>query len=452
MRSHIEPLQQLTNFALTKDRAERQGIQKAQEDARQELAVLVSLLLIILAGTGAYLFFSERRAQKHLATVTRSRHEAAAAWKRLEEAIEAISEGFVLFDAEDRLVLCNTTFKQIYSLAADAIVPGVRYEDLLRYGVERGQYRGAEADPEGWIKARLARRNEYSGPFERELNNGRWLMVSDRRTSDGGLVGIRTDITDLKRNVAQLTQAHQSLADQAERMRKLAEAADDANRAKTGFMAMISHEIRTPMNAVLGLASLLGETRLDATQKRYIAGIADSGTHLLALINDILDFARLEAGKDEARPVPTEFRDLVDVIVKMITVLALEKGLRFSVAIGAEVPHHLVLDPAYLRQVLINILGNAVKFTEKGGVYLDVTASSEAPDHLRLRFAISDTGAGIPAVMQQRMFEPFERGASSGQLAGGTGLGLAISRRLVSAMDGSLRLARSDASGTEFII
>ena len=206
------------------------------------------------------------------------------------------------------------------------------------------------------------------------------------------------------------------------------------------------------MNAVLGLASLLGETRLDATQKRYIAGIADSGTHLLALINDILDFARLESGKDEARPVPTEFRDLVDVIVKMITVLALEKGLRFSVAIGAEVPHHLVLDPAYLRQVLINILGNAVKFTEKGGVHLDVTASNEAPDRLRLRFAISDTGVGIPAVMQQRMFEPFERGASSGQLAGGTGLSLAISRRLVSAMDGSLRLARSDASGTEFIV
>ncbi len=113
MRSHIEPLQRLSNFALTKDRAERQGIQKAHEDVRQELAVLVSLLLIILAGTGAYLFFSERRAQKHLATVTRSRHEAAAAWKRLEEAIEAISEGFVLFDAEDRLVLCNTTFKQI---------------------------------------------------------------------------------------------------------------------------------------------------------------------------------------------------------------------------------------------------------------------------------------------------------------------------------------------------
>lgn len=452
MRSHIEPLQRLSNFALTKDRVERQGIQKAQEDARQELAVLVSLLLIILAGTGAYLFYSERRAQKHLATVTRSRHEAAAAWKRLEEAIEAISEGFVLFDAEDRLVLCNTTFKHIYALAADAIVPGVRYEDLLRYGVERGQYRGAEADPEGWIKARLARRNQHSGPFERELNNGRWLIVSDRRTSDGGLVGIRTDITDLKRNVAQLTQAHQSLADQAERMRKLAEAADDANRAKTGFMAMISHEIRTPMNAVLGLASLLGETRLDATQKRYIAGIADSGTHLLALINDILDFARLESGKDEARPVPTEFRDLVDVIVKLITVLALEKGLRFSVAIGAEVPHHLMLDPAYLRQVLINILGNAVKFTEKGEVRLDVTASNETPDRLRLRFAINDTGVGIPAVMQQRMFEPFERGASSGQLAGGTGLGLAISRRLVSAMDGSLRLARSDASGTEFIV
>lgn len=452
MRRHIEPLQQLSNYALTKDRFERQEIQKTQEDARQELAVLMTLLLITIAVAGAHLFFSERRAQKHLGTVIRSRREAAAAWMRLKEAVEAINEGFVLYDADDRLVLCNTMYKQIYALSAEAIVPGARFEDLLRFGIARGQYPGAEADPEGWIKARLARRHQVPEPFEQELGNGRWLFVSDRRTSDGGLVGIRTDITDLKRNVAQLTQAHQSLAEQAERMRKLAEAAEDANRAKTGFMAMISHEIRTPMNAVLGLAGLLGETRLDATQKRYIAGINDSGAHLLALINDILDFARLESGKNEARPVPTEFRDLVDGIAKMITVLAMQKELRFSVAIGAEVPHHLVLDPAYLRQVLINILGNAVKFTQKGGVHLDVTASNEAPDRVRLRFAVSDTGVGIPAAMQQRMFEPFERGASSGTIAGGTGLGLAISRRLVGAMDGSLRLARSDASGTEFIV
>ena len=452
MRRHIGPLQQLTNFALTKDRIERQGIQKTQEDARKELAVLMSLLLITIAGAGAHLFFSERRAQKHLATVIRSRREAAAAWIRLKEAIEAISEGFALYDAEDRLVLCNTTYKKFHALSADAIVPGARFEELLRFGIGRRQYRGAEADPEGWIKARLARRDQGMEPLEQELGDGRWLIVSDRRTSDGGMVGIQTDITDLKRNVTELTQAHQSLADQAERMRKLAEAADDANRAKSGFMAMISHEIRTPMNAVLGFADLLGETRLDATQKRYIAGIADSGTHLLALINDILDFARLESGKDKARPVPTEFRPLVDGIIKMITVLAMQKGLRFSVTIGAEVPHLLVLDPAYLRQVLINILGNAVKFTEKGGVHLDVTASCEAPERVRLRLAVSDTGVGIPAATQQRMFEPFERGGSSATLAVGTGLGLAISRRLACAMDGGLRLAKSDASGTEFII
>jgi signal transduction histidine kinase/CheY-like chemotaxis protein len=452
MRRHIEPLQQLTNFALTKDRVERQGIQKTQEDARRELAVLMSLLLITVAGAGAHLFFSERRAQKHLGTVIRSRREAADAWMRLKEAVEAISEGFVLYDAEDRLVLCNTTYKQIYARSSEAILTGARFEDLLRFGIERGQYRGVGSDPEGWIKEMLARRREGTEPFEQELGDGRWLIVSDRRTGDGGLVGIRTDITDLKRNVAQLTQAHQSLADQAERMRKLAEAAEDANRAKTGFMAMISHEIRTPMNAVLGLAGLLGETRLDATQKRYIAGINDSGTHLLALINDILDFARLESGKDEARPVPTEFRELVDGIAKMITVLAMEKGLRFSVSIGAEVPHHLVLDPAYLRQVLINILGNAVKFTQTGGVHLDVTATHEAPDRVRLRLAVNDTGVGIPAAMQLRMFDPFERGTSSGTMGGGTGLGLAISRRLVCAMDGSLHLARSDTSGTEFIV
>ncbi len=131
----------------------------------------------------------------------------------------------------------------------------MRFEDLLKFGIAHGQYQDAKADPEGWLKARLDRRKADAEPFEQELGDGRWLMVSDRRTSDGGRVGIRTDITDLKRNVAELTNAQQDLAAQAERMRKLAEAADEASRAKTGFMAMISHEIRTPLNAVLGLAT-----------------------------------------------------------------------------------------------------------------------------------------------------------------------------------------------------
>ena len=452
MRRHLGPMQQLTIFALTTDRTERQGIQQTQEEVRQELAVLMSLFLVTVAGALVHLFFSERRAQRHLASVIRSRKKAADTWSRLQEAVEAINEGFVLYDAEDRLVLCNTKYRQIYALSATAMVPGVRFEDLLRFGIARGQYQDAKSDPDRWLKARLDRRMVDAEPFEQELGDGRWLMVSDRRTSDGGRVGIRTDITDLKRNVADLTNAQQDLAAQAERMRKLAEAADEASRAKTGFMAMISHEIRTPLNAVLGLADLLAETRLDGQQRTFVAGIDDAGTHLLALINNILDFARFESGKDKSAPVPTKIRDLVEGVAKMIGVLASEKKIAFSFEIQEGLPERLMLDPAYLKQVLINLLGNAVNFTQVGGVQLVVSAMDAGEDSIQLRMAISDTGIGIPEAMQARIFEPFERSTSPDGRTNGTGLGLAISRRLVTAMGGQLRLAKSDTSGTTFVV
>ncbi len=452
MRRHLGPMQQLTVFALMTDRTERQGIQQTQEEVQRELAVLMSLFLVTVVGAIVHLFFSERRAQRHLATVIRSRKKAAETWSRLQEAVEAINEGFVLYDAEDRLVLCNTKYRRIYALSAPAMVPGVRFEDLLKFGIARGQYQEAKSDPEGWLSARLARRIVDAEPFEQELGDGRWLMVSDRRTSDGGRVGIRTDITDLKRNVAELTEAQRNLAAQAERMRKLAEAADEASRAKTGFMAMISHEIRTPLNAVLGLADLLRETRLDDKQRTFVAGIDDAGTHLLALINNILDFARFESGKDKGSPAPTKIRDLVEGIAKMIGVLASEKRIAFSCEVQEGIPDWLMLDPAYLKQVLINLLGNAVNFTQVGGVQLVVSAVDADEDSLRLRMNISDSGVGVPEAMQARIFEPFERSTSPDGRTNGTGLGLAISRRLVTAMGGELRLAKSDPSGTTFVV
>ncbi len=366
--------------------------------------------------------------------------------------VEAINEGFVLYDAEDRLVLCNTKYREIYALSAAAMVPGVRFEDLLKFGIARGQYQDAKADPEGWLKARLDRRKADAEPFEQELGNGRWLMVSDRRTSDGGRVGIRTDITDLKRNVAELTNAQQDLAAQAERMRKLAEAADEASRAKTGFMAMISHEIRTPLNAVLGLGNLLAETRLDDRQRTFVAGIDDAGTHLLALINNILDYSRFESGKDNGTPVPTKLRELVDGVARMIGVLASEKRIAFSVDIQEGLPEWLMLDPAFLKQVLINLLGNAVNFTQAGGVQLAVSAMDVGEDRIQLRMTITDSGIGIPEAMQERIFEPFERSTLPDGRTSGAGLGLAISRRLVTAMGGQIRLAKSDTSGTTFVV
>jgi len=228
------------------------------------------------------------------------------------------------------------------------------------------------------------------------------------------------------------------------------DAADRANEAKSRFLAHMSHELRTPLNAILGYAQILRACELSNRQNVAARTIQQSGEHLLALISDILDLSRIEAGKLELDPHPVELRAIVRGVADMIAVRAQEKGLAFDWQIAPDVPHNVIADDKALRQVLLNLIGNAVKFTPEGSVGLAVSVVSNRGDQVMLRFEVRDTGPGIAADKQDLIFQPFEQADAAARQAGGTGLGLTISRRIVERMDGRLLVESAPGAGSLF--
>jgi PAS domain S-box-containing protein len=272
------------------------------------------------------------------------------------------------------------------------------------------------------------------------------LIVTAVRDTNGrisGFLGLATDITARKRLEAELRSKHEKLEEQTRR-------AEDANHAKSQFLAAMSHEIRTPMNAILGMADLLCETSLDAEQREYVELFQRAGNNLLALINDILDLSKIESGRFELETVPFVLDDLVDQTIELMEPRAREKGIALTVERASNLPASLAGDPLRLRQVLVNLLGNAVKFTNSGEIALAISRDDPgAPG--RLTFAITDTGIGIPQHQIARIFDDFTQGdASTSRHFGGTGLGLAISNRLVELMGGAFTVTSEVGVGSTF--
>lgn len=254
-----------------------------------------------------------------------------------------------------------------------------------------------------------------------------------------GLAGISRDVTDLVNNENNLIEARK--------------AADDANRAKSLFLAMMSHEIRTPMNGIIGAASLLEGTSLSSLQKEFVRTINVSGESLLTLINDILDYSKIEAGKIVLEEISFSLRGCIEDCFDLFVQSAGKKNIELLYHVDSKIPHMLKGDPTRLRQVIINLVGNAVKFTEKGEIVLTVesTGFSAAGDMCNLKFSIRDTGAGIPQEVQGNLFKAFtQANVSDTRKYGGTGLGLTISRRLVELMGGTISFESSCGQGSTF--
>ncbi len=344
---------------------------------------------------------------------------------RMWSAVEELPDGFVMYDPEDRLLMCNEPYKQIYSASAPAMEPGTPFEDILRYGLERGQYTEALGREEEWIEERLKTHRAARSQIEQRLEDGRWIRVYESETSDGGRVGLRIDVTQIKED-------QQRLKDAMNR-------AEAANRAKSAFLANMSHEIRTPMNGVVGMADLMMETELCEEQRLYVDTIRSSGEALLVIINDILDYSKIEAEKLVLHPEPFDLERAIHEVVMLLQPTARDKDIALLVDYDMFLATRFIGDVGRFRQILTNLLGNAVKFTVEGHVLVRVVGFGDEEGETSIHLTIEDTGIGIPPDKVDHVFGEFNQVEDErNRKFEGTGLGLAITRRLVELMGGEV--------------
>lgn len=356
---------------------------------------------------------------------------------RIWAALEAIPDGFVLFDREDRLLTCNQRYKEIYAASAPAMKPGATFEEILRYGLDRGQYAEAIGHEEDWLTNRMAQHRNAEEVSEQQLSDGRWIRTRDHLTPDGGRVGLRIDITAQKESEAALLAAR--------------EAAEAANRAKSAFLANMSHEIRTPMNGVVGMAELLCDTALSSEQRLFAETIKSSGEALLVIINDILDYSKIEAERLTLYPEPFDLERTTHEVAMLLQPKARAKGIDLMIDFDMFLPTRYVGDPGRLRQVLTNLVGNAVKFTEKGHVLIRVVGLETEPGAQQLHVTVEDTGIGIAPEHLDLIFGEFNQVESeSNRKFEGTGLGLAITQRLIERMEGAVWVDSEPGKGSCF--
>lgn len=520
--------------------------------------VIASLTVVLVA-----FIFRERRSEL----------AAAAAQQRLRESIESLAGGFALFDASERLVLCNRRYGDLYAGARDLLVPGMRFEEIVTAAAGAGNFPQAGDRADLWVEEHLQHFRNPGPPFEIELRDGAWFRVAERRTADGGFVVISTNITELRRRESELRSIGEELRhknvlldaaldnmvqglamydvnqrliicnqrfldlyslpasmgqpgtdlveildytaqlegltkDQASimRQRRMAAAAsaqetklqdflsngrvinvlhrpmpgggtlatyDDvtgsysaerqlrsakeeaelASRAKSDFLANVSHELRTPLNAIIGFSEIIKDQLFgpmgNQRYREYAIDIHDSGTHLLSLINDILDLSKIEAGKFELHEEPIDLEAATKASFRIMRDRAEEAGVVLTLDFPAQTPR-LRADPRAVKQILLNLLSNAVKFTDAGG---QVSVEARMLGSGGLRVQVKDTGIGIAEEDIAKAMAPFGQVDSSlSRKYEGTGLGLPLTRRLVDLHGGCLTLASKAGQGTSVTI
>ena len=515
--------------------------------------------------------FRNSLAERERLTAERERAEATVRQMqaRLTDAIESISQGFALFDPEDRLVVCNSRYRDIlYPDIRESVGPGMSFEEIVRRAAQGGRIANANGRIEDWVAQRLEQHRNPGVPVLQRRMDGRWIQVSERRTHDGGIVAVYSDITDLKRaeqalhesverydlamrgsneglwdwdaqsDLLHISPRFKELAglttdattirpddwmanlhpDDVERYRRdvrahlrgeteylwseyrircpdgterwvlargiavrnpegqvsrmvgslgditarkqaelalqqAMEQAEEANRTKSKFLANMSHELRTPLNAVIGITEMLKEDAEDLGQDDFLEPldrIHRAGNHLLHLINEILDLSKIEAGRLELHLEEVDVGALIQDVATTAEALAARNGNRLEVCCPADVGT-MHTEPMRLRQIILNLLSNACKFTENGKVTL--TLERDGQDGSWLTFTVADTGIGMTAEQMAKVFEEFSQADSSTtRRYGGTGLGLAISRRLCHLLGGTITVDSTPGVGSTFTV
>ena len=390
--------------------------------------------------------------------------KTAKADARLHDAIEAISEAFVLWDANNHLVLCNSKFQKLHELPADTVLQGKPYADVMALG------RPPEVQHQF---LRQERQDVGARTFEARLQDGRWLQINERRTRDGGYVSVGTDITALKRHehrlvesekeliatVLDLKQSRQKLEAQAQQLADLAERyldqkaqAESANRAKSEFLANMSHELRTPLNAIIGFAEVMQSGIFGALgsdkYEEYCTDIRSSGEYLLSVINDILDMSRIEAGRTTLTKQAIEVHASIQRALKLVGEQTRAKNLSVTVDVSPE-DIAVQADERALHQILVNLLQNATKFTSEGGCITVRTRQAAGA----VNIYVEDNGIGIPAHALHKLGQPFEQVETEfSKSYKGSGLGLAIARSLTELHGGTLRIKSQEGVGTIVLV
>jgi len=370
--------------------------------------------------------------QKPAEEVSEELRQARAVFQTI---VDSLPLNLLIKDAQGRRVFANKYYLELHGLSLDEVVGKTDF-DLFPESLAK-KY---TADDAAILKTGTAMQDVE----EYQLPNGqhRWIerTKSAIRNADDQIVGVQVlfwDVTD--RQQAQ------------DGMREARDVADAANRAKSDFLANMSHEIRTPMNGIIGMTELVLDTKLTPTQREYLHMVQHSGESLLAIINDILDFSKIESGQLELDAAPFDLRDSLGDTLKALAMRSHGKGLELAFSIDPEVPWMLEGDLGRLRQVIVNLIGNAIKFTIDGEVLLDIRCQSKTESDCTLRFSVRDTGIGIPRDKQSRIFEDFQQAdRSTTRSYGGTGLGLAISSRLVQLMGGRIEVDSEPGQGSTF--
>lgn len=357
-----------------------------------------------------------------------------ATFRRLSLAIDSIEHGVAILDSDDRFFYVNRRYRAFAETAQETLQVGCRFEDHLRQLVELGVVSIAETNRESWIQNRMDRHKALPSSTMLEQKGGEWLLVREERLPDGGIAMIVTDVSELR-------QAQ-------DRLKEALTCAETASLAKSEFLATMSHEFRTPLNAILGFSDIMCKELLGAVTNpsyaRYARDIHDSGRHMLDLVNDVLEFSALDAGKREFRVEPVDVAATISRCLREVQHAADDK----QIEVGTCNPIDLAefeTDPRALRQCLINTLANAVKYTESNG-RVDVASSI---NDAKLQIVVKDNGAGIAADRLDSITEPFAQGNNDPMRAKeGTGLGLSIVKSLLEGQGGMLKIESTLGVGT----